>query len=134
MEVSPVYQSSFFISPLLFPYHFVPENHVHWTQTPQSHIYSADLPGVKKEEIRVEVEDSRYMIIRTEGVHELEDPAKSFMRKFRLPNRVNLENISASYEDGVLTVTVPRTFVRGRGFFIQPDDRAQLVQVSARAA
>ncbi|KAM7525226.1 hypothetical protein LguiA_015128 [Lonicera macranthoides] len=117
-------------SPLLFPYPFVPENYVHWTETPESHIYSADLPGVKKEEIRVEIEDAIYLIIRTD---ESEEPGRRFMRKFRLPGMVDLNGISAGYEDGVLTVTVPRSYIR-RGFFIEPTDKPQGLQILSRAA
>ena len=32
-------------SHLLFPYNSIPENYVHWTETPDSHIFSADIPG-----------------------------------------------------------------------------------------
>ncbi|KAL3519476.1 hypothetical protein ACH5RR_017625 [Cinchona calisaya] len=139
MEYSTFHPSSwnsYFTSPLLFPnYNFIPENYVHWTETPESHIYSADLPGVKKEEIRVEVEDSRYLIIRTEAVsnESSTEPAKNFIRKFRLPERVDINGISAGYEDGVLTVKVPRSFVR-RGFFIEPADMPEIMHVLARAA
>ncbi|KAK6917311.1 Alpha crystallin/Hsp20 domain [Dillenia turbinata] len=108
-------------SPLLFPYQFLPENYVHWTETPESHIYTADLPGARKEEIKVELEDSKYLIIRTEAMDESTKPAIQFMRKFRLPDRVDVDGISAGYEYGVLTVTVPRSFVR-RGFYIDPAD------------
>ncbi|KAL2523991.1 15.4 kDa class V heat shock protein [Abeliophyllum distichum] len=130
----PSYRNSFFPSPHLFPYHFIPQNYVHWTQTPESHIYSAHLPGVKKEEIRVEVEDSKYLIIRTEAADETStEPIWSFTRKFRLPGRVDINGISAGYEDGVLTVTVPRSYVT-RGFFIDPEDMPQGIHVLARAA
>jgi HSP20 family protein len=77
--------------------------------------------GLRKEEIRVEVEDFKYMVIRTElfstgtgtdtstGTEEAERrKQRSFNRKFRLPVRVDLDGITARYEDGVLTVTVPR--------------------------
>ncbi|KAG6641657.1 15.4 kDa class V heat shock protein [Carya illinoinensis] len=117
---------------LLFPYHFIPANYVHWTETPESHIFSADLPGVRKEEIKVEVEDSRYLIIRTEAVDESSEPAKSFMRKFRLPGMIDLDGISAGYEDGVLTITVPR--FRRNGFYIDPADKPEQLEVVARAA
>lgn len=137
MEFSTFHPSSwhsFFTSPFLFPYHFVPENYVHWTETPESHIYSADLPGVKKEDIRVEVEDSQYLIIRTEGENETnEEPVRSFMKKFRLPGLIDVNGISAGYEDGVLTVTVPRFSVR-RGFYIEPADVSEQLGVLARAA
>lgn len=89
--------------------------------------------GVRKEEIKVEVEDSRYLIIRTEAMDgsaaAAEAPAKRFSRKFRLPSMINIDRISAGYQDGVLTVTVPK-----RGFFIDPSDVPQDLQVLARAA
>lgn len=88
---------------------------------------------MKKEEIRVEIEDSRYLIIRTEAAEELTEPARSFLRKFRLPDTIDVNGISAGYENGVLTVAVPRSFVR-RGFFIEPTDLSEQVGVLARAA
>ncbi|PHU26613.1 15.4 kDa class V heat shock protein, partial [Capsicum chinense] len=108
---NPSTWNSFFTSPLLFPYQFIPENYVHWRETPECHIYSADLPGLKKEDIKVEVEDSIYLIIRTKAANEESEPTRSFTRKFRLPGMVDMDGISASYRDGVLTVTVPRTLV-----------------------
>ncbi|XP_057536721.1 15.4 kDa class V heat shock protein [Amaranthus tricolor] len=132
MEISPLrsYSMDILYNPYMFlPYYHVPENYVHWRETPESHIYSANLPGVRKEEIKVELEDSRYLIIRTEAVYESVEPAKRFMRKFRLPGRVDLDGISAGYEDGVLTVTVPR-----RGFFIDPADLPENLHITATAS
>ncbi|OMO76770.1 hypothetical protein CCACVL1_15434 [Corchorus capsularis] len=111
----------------------IPENYVQWRETPESHIYYADLPGVRKEEIKVEVEDSTYLIIRTEAIDESTEPAKNFTRKFRLPARIDIDGISAAYENGVLTVTVPRSFRRG-GFYIDPADVPERLEVLARAA
>ena len=54
----------------------------------------------------MELEDSRYLIIQTEAIDESTQPTKIFMRKFQLPGMIG---ISAGYEDGVLTVTVPRS-------------------------
>lgn len=90
--------------------------------------------GLKKEDIKVEVEDSIYLIIRTKAANEESEPTRSFTRKFRLPGMVDMDGISASYRDGVLTVTVPRTLVR-RGFFIDPNDLPQrMVNLGASAA
>ncbi|CAK7323695.1 unnamed protein product [Dovyalis caffra] len=137
MELSVYHQPSpwyyFLANPALFSYPPTPENHVSWSQTPESHVYSADLPGVRKEEIKLELEDSRYLIIRTEAIDESAQPAKTFKRKFRLPGGIDIEGISAGFEDGVLTVTVPRAF-RRRGFFIDPTDVPERQELLARAA
>ncbi|KAE8721050.1 15.4 kDa class V heat shock protein [Hibiscus syriacus] len=130
-QPSPLHYS--LVSPALFSNQIVPENYVSWTETPEAHVYSADLPGVRKEEIKVEVEDSRYLIIRTEGINDSTEPTKNFMRKFRLPGSVDIDGISAKYEDGVLKVTVPRSFRRA-GFYIDPADVPDRVEVLARAA
>ena len=90
------------------------------------------MAGVRKEELKVEVEDSRYLTIRTEAVDESTEPARKFKRKFRLPGRVDLDAVSAVYEDGVLTVTVPRSL--RRGFYIDPADVPERFDVLARAA
>lgn len=81
----------------------------------------------------MEVEDLRYLKIRTEAAEESGEPAQSFMRKFRLPGMVDVHGISARYEDGVLTVRVPRS-ITGRGFFVDPADVPDNLEVLARAA
>ncbi|XP_037480530.1 18.8 kDa class V heat shock protein-like [Triticum dicoccoides] len=94
-----------------------PPNRVNWDETGAAHIYSADLPGVKKEEIRVEIEDGRYLVIRTEldaGDAEVHGRRGSFARKFRLPGMVNTDGITTDYARGVLTVTVPRMHTRAQ--------------------
>nr|AFK33867.1 unknown [Lotus japonicus] len=116
----------------LSPYNIIPENYVQWTETPESHIFSADIPGVRKEELKVELEDSKYLIIRTVAVDESTEPARKFKRKFRLPARVDLDGITAGYEDGVLTVTVPRSL--RRDFYIDVSDELGRVGVLASAA
>ncbi|KAL6197949.1 hypothetical protein ACLB2K_027741 [Fragaria x ananassa] len=128
-----------FPSHLVYPYHLAPENYVHWTETPETHIFSADLPGVRKEKIKVEVEDSMYLIIRTQrlddggdGDESSTEARRTFMRKFRLPSQVDIERISAGYEDGILTITVPRSL--RRSFFIEPADMPKRLEVLARAA
>ncbi|GFS29887.1 RNA-binding (RRM/RBD/RNP motifs) family protein [Actinidia rufa] len=89
---------------------------------------------VRKEEIRVEVEDSRYLIIRTEAMGgESAEPGRRFSRKFQLPAMVDVHGIVAGYENVVLRVTVPRSFVR-RGVYIEPSDLPERLQVMARAA
>ncbi|XP_078436640.1 HSP20-like chaperones superfamily protein [Wolffia australiana] len=117
----------------------VPQNHVRWVETAESHLFSVDFPGMRMEDMRVEVEDARYLIIRTE-IEEGQDGeagtrAREFMRKFRLPERVDVERISATYEDGVLTVTVPRLHSVWSPLLVRPSDGDETGRkVLARAA
>ncbi|GER44938.1 heat-shock protein [Striga asiatica] len=134
MEITQLYsRHNIFPSTHFSPYNLIlqNQNYVHWTQTPESHIYSAAIPGVQKENLRVEVEDSIYLIIRTEAA--AAESGRSFNRKFRLPRRVDVGGISAEYVAGVLTVTVPRSIVR-RGLLIDPADVSESLQLLARAA
>nr|AFV46380.1 ACD-ScHsp26-like protein [Tamarix hispida] len=89
-----------------------------WKETPGAHIFKADLPGVKKEEVKVEVEDGRVLQItgersrereeKNDQWHRMERSSGRFMRRFRLPENARTEEVKASMENGVLTVTVPK--------------------------
>lgn len=78
---------------------------------------TAELPGMKKEDINVEFENGLLTIrgqrtreSKTEekNFHRVERSYGSFVRSFRLPSTVNAEQISASYADGVLTLEMPK--------------------------
>lgn len=62
---------------------------------------SAEIPGVKPEDVKVNVENT---LLSIEG----QKPGYSFKRSFTLPSSVNAEAISAKYEHGVLTVNLPK--------------------------
>ncbi|KAK9186267.1 hypothetical protein WN943_026631 [Citrus x changshan-huyou] len=93
---------------------------VDWKETPEAHVFKADLPGVKKEEVKVEVEveDDRVLQIsgqrkiekedRNDTWHRVERSSGAFSRRFRLLENVEVDQIKASMENGVLTVTVPK--------------------------
>ena len=91
---------------------------VDWKETEKEHVFKADLPGLKKEEIRVQVEDGRMLSItgqrskeevqKTDTWHRVERSSGQFMRKFKLPENANLDAVKAKVEDGVLTVIVPK--------------------------
>ncbi|KAJ7542223.1 hypothetical protein O6H91_10G098600 [Diphasiastrum complanatum] len=91
---------------------------VDWLETPEAHIFKADLPGLKKEDVKVQVEDGRTLQIsgerkkeeveKTDKWHRVERTQGSFLRRFRLPENAKVEEVKAKVEDGVLTVTVPK--------------------------
>ncbi|KAF3454620.1 hypothetical protein FNV43_RR05068 [Rhamnella rubrinervis] len=88
------------------------------------HVFKADVPGLRKEEVKVEVEDDRVLQIRGERNvekedkndtwHRVERSSGKFMRRFRLPENAKMDQIKAGMENGVLTVTVPKEEVRIR--------------------
>ncbi|XP_031260041.1 18.1 kDa class I heat shock protein-like [Pistacia vera] len=50
--------------------------HVDWKETPEAHEFKADLSGLKKEEVKVEIEDDRVLQISGERNIEKEDKKK----------------------------------------------------------
>ncbi|XP_020220659.1 17.3 kDa class I heat shock protein-like [Cajanus cajan] len=105
---------------------------VDWKETPEAHVFKADIPGLKKEQVKVEIEDGNILQIsgerniekedNNEKWHRVERSTGKFFRKFRLPENAKVDQVKASMENGVLTVTVPKEEVK------KPDVKA--VQIS----
>jgi HSP20 family protein len=80
-------------------------------------VFKAELPGLKKEDVQVELEGED-LVIRGESKAETEVKAGdyyrserssgSFYRRMQLPAGVSPEQIQASLNDGVLEVAVPK--------------------------
>ena len=91
---------------------------VDWKETPEAHVFKADLPGLKKEEVKVEVEEGRVLQIsgdrsvekedKNEKWHRVERGRGKFLRRFWLPQDAKVDEVKASMENGVLTVTIPK--------------------------
>jgi HSP20 family protein len=76
-----------------------------------------EVPGVKPENVKISLESNVLTIRgdkeqvaeeRTERVHRYERTYGTFERSFTLPSSVNPSAIQATYEHGVLTVTLPK--------------------------
>jgi HSP20 family protein len=78
----------------------------------------AELPGVSEDDVDVSLEDD-VLTIRgekksehkeeKEDFHFVERSFGTFQRSLRLPYRIDPEQVSARFENGVLSVTVPKT-------------------------
>jgi HSP20 family protein len=85
-------------------------------QDKDAYVVRAELPGFRKEDLAVEVADGILTLTgheKTEtGKKETEGRAttqeRRLSRSLTLPEHVNPEKIQAAYENGVLTVTLPK--------------------------
>ena len=77
----------------------------------------AELPGMKPEDVQISIENNVLTINgikqqqtekKTEQVRRYERTYGTFARTFTLPATVDAANIKATYENGVLTVTLPK--------------------------
>lgn len=91
---------------------FTPEVDVR--ETDEEYLVLVDLPGVKPEDVTIEVSDQVLSISGSRSPFEtgeaklLERPYGSFVRTLTLPKGVDEDNIVAEYKDGVLELHVPK--------------------------
>lgn len=87
------------------------------SETTEHYVVQAELPGFNANDIAIDFADNALNIRaerqaqeQAEGVthHVVERVHGLFARSVRFPNYINAENITASYENGVLTVQVPK--------------------------
>lgn len=80
-------------------------------------VVEAELPGMKREEVEVTLEDSTLTISgemkreaekKEEGYYRSERRYGRFMRSIPLPTPVKANEVKAKFEDGVLKVTLPK--------------------------
>ena len=82
----------------------------------ENFIIEAELPGLEKDDITLEIEDDR-MTISVQEENEIEEETEDYIRKerrtgnyqrsFRI-NNVNEDAIEAEYNNGILKVTLPK--------------------------
>jgi HSP20 family protein len=86
-------------------------------ETESHFVLSADLPGMTEKDVNIEVEDRVLTVsgerkatheTTKEGYHRVERAFGSFSRSLTLPQGVDPEAVTASFDKGVLEVRVPK--------------------------
>ena len=80
-------------------------------------VIHAELPGMKKEDIEVHVENNVLTIrgnkerkeeVKEDGYFRTERTYGTFSRSFSLPTTVDVSKIVAEYKEGILTLSLPK--------------------------
>jgi HSP20 family protein len=88
------------------------------SETDKEYVIRAELPAVRKEDVKVTVDQGTITIEgerqqqkedKNEKYHRVESFYGSFARSFSLPENANAEAIKCESKDGVLTVHIPKT-------------------------
>ncbi len=87
-------------------------------ETPEAFVVKAELPEMKKEDIKVSVDGGQLRISgeraqekeeKHKRYHRVERSYGSFSRSFGLPQNIDEAKLTAEYKDGVLTVNLPKS-------------------------
>ena len=96
---------------------------INWTpsvdinESSDTFMITADLPGIKKSDIEVKVEENVLILnaerkidktISNEKYHFSERKSGTFSRSFKLPKSVKEEKITADFDNGVLSIIIPK--------------------------
>lgn len=79
-------------------------------------VVMAEVPGVKKDEIQIQIKDNLITISgerkidypEKASVHRVERRGFKFNRTMKLPVKVDVEKVKADYENGILKIVMPR--------------------------
>lgn len=94
---------------------FVPV--VNTRETEFAYHVDVDLPGVKKEDIKVDIQKDILTIsgerklkeeVKEEDYYKVETSFGKFTRSFTLPENADVENIEANSDNGVIEVVIPK--------------------------
>ena len=85
-------------------------------ETPDRYVITAELPGLSRTDIDIQLHDGRLTLAGTrreqvsacEQYHRVERGHGSFRRTFQLPDAIDDAAVTADLRDGVLTVTCPK--------------------------
>ncbi|KYG66402.1 hypothetical protein AZI86_04950 [Bdellovibrio bacteriovorus] len=102
------------------------------SESAEHYLMTVDLPGFKKDDIKIEMNDNVLTISgerrrettvdEEKKTHRFERSYGSFTRSFSLPTTVSGDKIEANYEDGVLSLYLPKT----------PVAKARTIQIESK--
>jgi HSP20 family protein len=81
-------------------------------------VVRAELPGMKKEEIEIALHEGALSVSGERKIEELPEESEPhrrerffgrFQRTLELPKPVKAQDVKATYKDGILTITLPKT-------------------------
>lgn len=100
------------------PVHWVPRVEVE--ENEDEYVMNLEVPGMKKKDIDISVRDNVIMISgeKKERIHKKDSQTHlneicygKFSRSFQLPNNVDADKIKGNWEDGILSIEIPKTEV-----------------------
>ena len=113
-------------------------------ETKDQVVLEAELPGMKREDFELSVENNTLTLKgerkfekqeQTDNYHRVERSYGSFVRSFTLPQTVNAEGAAAEYKNGVLRVSLPkREEVKARKIEISGGEFDNAKTIEAKAA
>jgi len=98
-------------------------------ETSEAYQVRVELPGVKREDIELKLEEDLFVLRGSKEQRSLDEEATlhrsetvygCFERRFRLPHEIEIEAAEANFRDGVLTVKLPKR---------EPEQRARVIPV-----
>lgn len=108
---------------------FVPDFDV--KETPESFVFTADMPGVAEKDLQVQLTDNRLSISgkresekteQSETLYTTERSYGSFTRSFILPEGIDADKAHAQLKNGVLNVAIPK----------RPETQPRKINVSSK--
>jgi HSP20 family protein len=88
------------------------------SETEQEFLIKAELPGLQKEDVKVNMKDnvltlqgSRKQESETKGhhYHRIERSYGNFLRSFTLPENIDTNKLKANFNNGILEIKIPKS-------------------------